>query len=55
VVLLSGGQGSRLGFEHAKGMYNIGMPSGKSLFEYFANRILRINQIGKEFEMIKES
>lgn len=53
MVLLSGGQGSRLGFEHAKGMYNIGMPSGKSLFEYFANRISRVNHIGKEFGMIR--
>jgi len=48
VVLLSGGQGSRLGFEHAKGMYDIGMPSGKTLFEYFANRISRVNQIAHE-------
>lgn len=29
-------------------MYNIGMPSGKSLFEYFANRIARINEIGNK-------
>ena len=48
IVLLSGGQGTRLGFDHAKGIYNIGMPSGKSLFEYFANRIARINEIGNK-------
>ncbi len=46
MVLLSGGQGSRLGFEHPKGIYNIELPSGKSLFEYFANKIARISEIG---------
>jgi len=45
---LSGGQGTRLGFEHPKGMYNIGMPSGKSLFEYFANKIARICEISSQ-------
>lgn len=47
LVLLSGGQGSRLGFEHAKGLYNIGMPSGKSLFNYFCDHIIKISKIGK--------
>jgi len=45
IVLLSGGQGTRLGFEHAKGIYNIGMPSNKSLFQYFAERIQRISEL----------
>lgn len=49
IVLLSGGQGTRLGFEHAKGMYNIGMPSNKSLFQYFSERIQRLASLGKFF------
>ena len=39
-LILSGGLGTRLGFNHPKGEYNIKLPSNKTLFNYFANRFL---------------
>ncbi|NMC18873.1 MAG: UDPGP type 1 family protein [Thermogutta sp.] len=39
-VLVAGGQGSRLGFEHPKGMFPIGPLSRHSLFQIFAEKIL---------------
>lgn len=46
-ILVAGGQGSRLGFEHPKGMFPIGPVSGRSLFqillEHARARSLRAN------------
>jgi UDP-N-acetylglucosamine/UDP-N-acetylgalactosamine diphosphorylase len=43
-LVVAGGQGSRLGFEHPKGMFPIGPVTSKSLFQIHAEKVLALSR-----------
>lgn len=45
-VILSGGQGTRLGFDGPKGVYDIGLPSHSSIFQIHIEKVQKIRLLG---------
>jgi len=44
-----------LGFNHPKGMFNLGMPSNKTLFEYFVDRIKGLKRLANQVAIEREA